>query len=266
MRGLSTVMKIIYKITYPNGKIYIGKDLTDSINYFGSASSELIAKDFTREERRDFMIRKEILWESQNATNKEVNTKEVEYIKCYRANNPDIGYNQWPKFRGKTIMIRPVTIEDAEEFLELSKAIDASGFMLFEPGERKTTVEQQGKFFEKVLAEKRSIFLVVESEGELVGFIAVMGNDLLRTCHSATLALGVAEAYQGQGIASKLFAQIFDWAKEVGITRLGLTVIKENVKAFNLYRKMGFVLEGEKVQSLMIDGKPVNEYYLYKLL
>ncbi len=29
-------MKVIYKITYANGKIYIGKDLTDSINYFGS--------------------------------------------------------------------------------------------------------------------------------------------------------------------------------------------------------------------------------------
>jgi hypothetical protein len=33
-------MKIIHKITYPNGKIYIGKDIiTDSINYFGSADS-----------------------------------------------------------------------------------------------------------------------------------------------------------------------------------------------------------------------------------
>jgi hypothetical protein len=35
-------MKVIYMITYPNGKIYIGKDLTDSINYFGSANSKLI--------------------------------------------------------------------------------------------------------------------------------------------------------------------------------------------------------------------------------
>jgi hypothetical protein len=51
-------MKIIYKITYPNGKIYIGKDLTDSINYFGSANSKLIEKDFIGEERRDFAIRK----------------------------------------------------------------------------------------------------------------------------------------------------------------------------------------------------------------
>jgi hypothetical protein len=32
-------MKVIYKITYPNGKIYVGQDVTDSINYFGSASN-----------------------------------------------------------------------------------------------------------------------------------------------------------------------------------------------------------------------------------
>ena len=40
-------MKVVYKITYPNGKIYVGMDVTDSINYFGSADSRLIASDFT---------------------------------------------------------------------------------------------------------------------------------------------------------------------------------------------------------------------------
>lgn len=90
-------MKIIYKITYPNGKIYIGKDLTDSINYFGSANSDLIAQDFTREERYDFTIRKEIIWESSVATDYEVNKKEVELIHKLKSNIPEIGYNQWPK-------------------------------------------------------------------------------------------------------------------------------------------------------------------------
>lgn len=28
--------KIVYKITWPNGKAYIGSDLTDTISYFGS--------------------------------------------------------------------------------------------------------------------------------------------------------------------------------------------------------------------------------------
>lgn len=92
-------MKVIYKITYPNGKIYIGKDFTDSINYFGSADSKLIAKDFTREQRRDFTIRKELLWESEEASEKEANQKEIEFIISFGSNNPAIGYNQWPRFK-----------------------------------------------------------------------------------------------------------------------------------------------------------------------
>ncbi len=92
-------MKVIYKIIYPNGKIYSSKDLTDSINYFGSASDKLIEKDFSREERRSFTITKEIIWESAVATAKAVNAKEVEYIKFYKSNDHNIGYNQWPKFK-----------------------------------------------------------------------------------------------------------------------------------------------------------------------
>lgn len=90
-------MKVIYKITYPNGKIYIGKDLTDTITYFGSVNSDLVAKDFTREQRKDFTIRKEILFESDNEN--EINKKESEYILMYQANNPEVGYNRWPKFK-----------------------------------------------------------------------------------------------------------------------------------------------------------------------
>lgn len=90
-------MKVIYKITYPNGKIYIGQDLTDSINYFGSASSKLITQDFTREQRQKFIIQKETLWESEMASNQEVNAKEIEYIHTFKSNNPNIGYNQRPK-------------------------------------------------------------------------------------------------------------------------------------------------------------------------
>ena len=94
-------MNVIYKITYPNGKIYVGQGRTDSINYFGSADSDLIAKDFPwREQRRRLTITKEILWESETATKAEVAQKEVEFINSLRSNDPSVGYNQWPKFKG----------------------------------------------------------------------------------------------------------------------------------------------------------------------
>jgi hypothetical protein len=92
--------KVVYKITYPNGKIYVGSDVTDSANYFGSASSELIRKDFTRDQLRDFIIRKEILWESQDATRSEVLRIEGQFIRDLRSNDPDIGYNRTHRPRG----------------------------------------------------------------------------------------------------------------------------------------------------------------------
>jgi len=93
-------MKVVYKITYPNGKIYVGQDVTDSAGYFGSPGSHLIEADFTRAQRRDFTIRKEILWESETATNSEVTKMEVEYILKFRSNDPAIGYNRKPKHKG----------------------------------------------------------------------------------------------------------------------------------------------------------------------
>ena len=110
-------MKVIYKITYPNGKIYIGKDLTDSINYFGSANNALIERDFTREQKRDFTIRKEILWESETATDQEVNRKEVEFISYYKSNNPDVGYNQWPKAKLTITSIVTTVVANSESNL-----------------------------------------------------------------------------------------------------------------------------------------------------
>jgi hypothetical protein len=96
-------VKIIYKITYPNGKIYIGMDLTDNINYFGSANSKLIEADFSREQRRDFIIRKEVLWESETATDAEVRQVEIAFIREHRANDPSVGYNRTPKFNESTV-------------------------------------------------------------------------------------------------------------------------------------------------------------------
>jgi DNA modification methylase len=97
-------MSVVYRITYPNGKIYIGQDRTNSINYFGSASSELIARDFTPEQRRSFTITRDILWESDTATPSEVTRVEIELIRRHRANDPSVGYNQSPRFAGLALV------------------------------------------------------------------------------------------------------------------------------------------------------------------
>jgi hypothetical protein len=62
--------KQIYKITYPNGKIYVGMDLTGTALYMGSPSAyQQIVTDLEVDpDRFELTLRKEILWESETAT------------------------------------------------------------------------------------------------------------------------------------------------------------------------------------------------------
>lgn len=91
----------IYKITYPNGKIYIGQDRTNDINYFGSAHSPTIAADFPNWQTEPFSVTKEILFDGTKLTIQELNSKEVEYIKRFRSHEDDVGYNRTPRGKRK---------------------------------------------------------------------------------------------------------------------------------------------------------------------
>ncbi len=92
--------KQVYKITYPNGKIYVGMDLIGNCSYFGSPSQrakELINEDLA-EHRMDLTVRKEILWESETAIDEEARAVEVRLIRETGANNPAIGHNLTPRW------------------------------------------------------------------------------------------------------------------------------------------------------------------------
>lgn len=60
--------------------------------YFGSPSAD-IAADFTPDQRRDVTIRKQILWESSEATDAEARAMEVRLIRELRANSSEVGHN-----------------------------------------------------------------------------------------------------------------------------------------------------------------------------
>ena len=86
---------VVYKITFPNGKIYIGKDIGGnghSVRYFGSWDNATVEDDFSKEQLSDFSLRKEILFESDSKD--EVTKKEGELILAHNSNNPSVGYNR----------------------------------------------------------------------------------------------------------------------------------------------------------------------------
>jgi hypothetical protein len=97
-----TIKYIVYKITFPNGKIYVGKDIGGnghSLRYFGSWNNALVQADLTFEQQRDLTIRKEILFESESKN--EVSDMETKIIMQLQSNVPSIGYNQTHRVMSK---------------------------------------------------------------------------------------------------------------------------------------------------------------------
>ncbi len=94
---------VVYKITFPNGKIYVGKDIGEpghSLRYFGSWDNATVEADFNPSDLHDFTLRKQILFESTDKAL--VSQKEGEFIRELQANDPRIGYNRTHRPRGKT--------------------------------------------------------------------------------------------------------------------------------------------------------------------
>lgn len=163
--------------------------------------------------------------------------------------------------------VRKVISDDADKLAELIKKVEESNFMLFGPGERKVTGEQLRRNRIEPLENDQSSTIFVAVEGEdLVGYLMGIGSTAKRTAHSAYLVVGVLESARGKGVGTELFCQVEEWAKGRNLHRLELTVLVHNEAAINLYKKMGFEIEGVKKHSLLVDGNFVDEYYMGKLL
>lgn len=165
------------------------------------------------------------------------------------------------------MFIREIEPKDAESFDLLMKEVETEAyFMLMEPGERKGSSEQQRKWLERVNKESNSTVLVAEQAGKLVGYLVVIGGDTRRTKHSAYLVIGILEEYTGRGIGTNLFQRLEEWARAHNILRLELTVVIQNEAGVSLYKKMGFEIEGIKRNSLLINDKLFDQYFMSKLL
>jgi len=63
-----------------------------------------------------------------------------------------------------------------------------------------------------------------------------------------------------------LFRALEAWADSHDLHRLELTVMCHNERAVRLYQNLGYKIEGIRQDSLWVNGRYVDEYYMAKLL
>ena len=206
-----------------------------------------------------------LAWIDSDYTVKEIELgRSVTFVKITEAIDYDLSSVDKPE---NILIIRPVDLDDARSIIHLHQDIDAeSDFMLFGKDERKMTVQSIRKRIGEWKKSEKSGMFVGILNGEFAGFIAMTAGPAPRADHRASLVIGVRQAYYGQNVGTSLMKKVETWAHEVGISRLELTVVQKNEPALALYKKMGYSIEGTRLNSLFIDGKYVNEFYMGKII
>ncbi len=167
------------------------------------------------------------------------------------------------------IQVRQATEKDASSFLKLWDALDTeTEFMLFEPGERKETLESQKNKLGKATDSENIRILVLDVEGDniLGGFCAGRRSSNLRDRHVLHVVIGIREQYTGFRLGYKLLAELEQWALGKDIKRLELSVMVSNKRAISLYESLGFTLEGTKKNAVSLQSGYVDEHIMAKLI
>lgn len=96
------------------------------------------------------------------------------------------------------------------------------------------------KDFEQLVSDEKSLYLVAETDGLVVGCCGVTN-----VCGEGNINnVVVQEAYRGQGIAYAMMQELLIRGREMGCTEFTLEVRVSNAPAIHVYQKLGFVSEG----------------------
>lgn len=159
------------------------------------------------------------------------------------------------------IEIRHAEPEDAEalQAIHADEALYANTLQLPMPSKTR---------WHKRLADisENTYFLVAEVEGEVVGCLGLDTMISKRRRHVASFGVSVKSASQGKGVGRALITTALDLADNwLDIKRIEITSYTDNTGGINLYKSLGFVIEGEMVDYAYRNGEYVNAYQMARI-
>lgn len=145
-----------------------------------------------------------------------------------------------------------MTTEDLPFFLEVRNASRE-----FLHDNREFTLEQCQKWFAELPAERR--YLIIVHEGERIGYFRLWEMPSFGLDLNVEIGADLAEVYRGKGLAREAYKTLLSqWP---GLVFVRLEVLATNVRAYNLYRKLGF--KNGLVTEVERDGRLIPSIHMF---
>jgi putative acetyltransferase len=123
----------------------------------------------------------------------------------------------------------------------------------FTPAEEEETIRR----YEQA---EHHIFLLALDGQRVVGMLDIHGHEHPAKRHWGQFGMSVDRDYRGQGLGRRLLERAIAEAKSwPDFCRLELGVTPWNTRAIELYRSLGFELEGTKRKGINLRGQPEDD-------
>ncbi|MCA0972853.1 GNAT family N-acetyltransferase [Halobacillus litoralis] len=147
--------------------------------------------------------------------------------------------------KGLSYTVRQAVETDAEQLEKIRLKVDGETEHLDrEPGEDYLDHESFKAIIKDDLEKTNHLFLLAESNGEVIAYSRCAGSHLKRLAHKVEFGIGVLKDYWGYKVGHHLLAASMQWADDHNIKKVTLTVLERNESAVRLYERHGFQTEG----------------------
>ena len=157
---------------------------------------------------------------------------------------------------GQELHIRKAEKKDATELIEFLNTVSGeSDNLLFGAGEFSLTVWQEEQFIQNMNSSLNSALFVGLTDGRIVcvGSVSTPGNR--RISHQTEIAVSVLKEFWGIGVGKCLMNEIINFARTNKLEILHLGVKEDNIRAIELYNKLGFTKIGVYPKFFKINGQ-----------
>lgn len=164
------------------------------------------------------------------------------------------------------ITIRELKIEDVDKYKSVRLEL-----LLKEPNSFGSSFEEENNFEESMwnnrLTKKNITGFGAFSDEDLVAIVLAVLNPRKKIKHIATLnSMYVKPAYRKLGIGEDLIKRAVSYLKTQHVEIINLSVASENIKAINLYQKLGFNIYGEEKKAIKLNDDYIDLYLMTKII
>jgi RimJ/RimL family protein N-acetyltransferase len=158
--------------------------------------------------------------------------------------------------------IRQIREEDIESFRETVDIVARERLYLYFT---EAPAIERVRNFVKGNIDKGNPHVVLMSDNTVAGWCTIVAPERPVQSHVGIVAMGLRPEWRGQGWGAKIMRTALDAGDKYGFTRIELTVYSTNARAAALYRKLGFIEEGTKRQSVRIGETYFDEVMMARL-